>query len=108
MKASVELIGEHTSTGASDKVHTLGSDSRAGGAAKQIATATRLIAISGINGHVLKIEGSLDGTNYFSWITTVSSDSLYIVDDGPLYMRSNCTTGGSGVASVYMQKFVAD
>ena len=109
MKAVVELIGEHVATGASSKQSRLGSSGKPGGQGTEAFNGTRLIAVSGIaGGSVVNIEGSLDGTTFYTWISGVSADGIYIVDDGPMLMRSNCTTYGSGTVSVTMQKFVND
>lgn len=109
MKAIVDLIGSHTSTGASSLVHRLGGDSRAGGLGLGIASPTRIIQVSGIaGGSIIKIEGSLDGTNWVTWIANINADNAFIVDDGPVMMRSNCTTYGSGTVEVHFQKFVEE
>lgn len=109
MKAIIDLIGSHTATGPSTLEHRLGGDSKAGGVGLGIATPTRIIQVSGIaGGSVLSIEGSINGTTWVPWITGISADNAYIIDDGPMLMRSNCTTYGSGTVEVHMQKFVND
>lgn len=109
MKAIVEVVGEHTATGVSTKVHRLGVGGKAGGQGIDAANKDRIIAVSGIaGGSVIDLEGSLDGTIWYVWVNNVSADAVYIVDDGPLLMRSNCVTYGSGTVLVTMQKFVND
>jgi len=109
MRVVYELIGEHTATGPSSIVSTLGSDTKAGGVAKKIADLKRIITIEGIaGGSIVNIEGSVNGSTFFPWVTGVSADGVYIIDDGVLFMRSNCTTYGSGTIQVWMQKYVND
>jgi len=109
MKAIIDLIGSHTTTGVSTIEHRLGGDSRAGGLGLGIATPTRIIQVSGIaGGSLIDIEGSLNGTSWIKWITGINADNAFIIDDGPILMRSNCTTYGSGTVEVHIQKFVND
>ena len=106
MKAPVDVIGTHTGTGASTTHHKLGKEGVAGLNTDDIGSTTRLIAITGVFSGTLKIEGSLDESNWFDWITGVTSPSLYIINDGPLFLRSNCTAYTSGTATVKVQKFI--
>lgn len=108
MKVPVDTIGTHTGTGASSVSHQLGDDGFSGSASR-VANPTRHIHVTGIaGGSVVKIQGSMDGSNWVDWITGISADGWYIIVDGPRYIRSNCTTYGSGTVTVKAQKFVED
>jgi hypothetical protein len=106
----VETIGEHAATGVdpSSRVSVLGAS---GSATKGRGTASnvRHIHVTGIaGGSIVKIQGSLDNSSWVDWITGIDANSWYVVPDGPLYMRSNCTTYGSGTVTVKVQKFTEE
>lgn len=106
MKAPVDTIGSHTGTGAGSGVSALGD---AGTPGQGIASPIRHFHITGIaGGSIVKLQGSLDNSNWYDWLTNIAADGWFIVPDGPLYMRSNCTTFGSGTVTVKCQKFVEE
>jgi hypothetical protein len=111
MRALTDTIAEHTGTGASTTIHELGSDSSPGAvggtSSSGIASTIRHIHVTGIaGGSVVKIEGSMDASNWVDWITSIEADGWFIINDGPRFIRSNCTTHGSGTVTVQAQKFV--
>lgn len=107
MLAPIDLIGSHTATGASSTVHSLGSAylSRQ----NKISDKNRIIQVTGIaGGSVIKIQWSLDLVNWVDLITGISADAGYVLEDGIMHVRSNCTTYGTGTVLVYAQKFVEE
>jgi hypothetical protein len=106
MITPIDLIGEHTATGASTKVHALGRDRS--GKGDGVASLRRIIQVTGIaGGSVIKIQWSLDLSNWKDLIE-ITADDGYVLEDGIRYIRSNCTTYGSGTVRVYAQKFVEE
>jgi hypothetical protein len=105
MKAPVDLIGAHTATGASTTVHELGK-SGSPGQASGIALAQRIVTVTGTFTGTVKLEVSLDNSNYFDLITGITSAQMYVIPDGYRYLRSNCTAYTSGTINVHAQKFV--
>lgn len=107
MLIAIEEIANHTSTGAGSGVSTLGKV--VAGRSQGSVSPRRIFQISGIaGGSVIKLQGSLDNVVWTDWQTGISADNAYIVDDGPLYMRSNCTTYGSGTVKVKVQTFMRE
>ena len=107
MKTPIETIGTHTATGAGARVSKLGAEGPQDGI--KIADKTRIVQISGIaGGTIIKIEASIDNANWADYVTGISADCIKILDDGPLFIRSNCTTYGSGTCTVRVQKFIQD
>lgn len=106
MKSPVDIIGVHTATGVGSTVSKLGREGTPASTADEIATPVRLIAVSGTFDATIKIEGSLDNTKWFDWITAITTESLFIIEHGPLYLRSNCTVFNSGTATVKVQKYI--
>lgn len=110
MRSVVQTIGTHTATGvdASGRVSVLGDDGKPAG---QGASDTRRhIHVTGATAgsSTVKIQGSLDNSNWVDWITGIAADGWYIIEDGPLYIRSNVTTFGSGTVTVKVQKYVEE
>ena len=107
MKISVEQIASHTATGPGSGVSALGKVVQ--GRSEGALSPRRIFQVSGIaGGSVIKLQGSLDNSVWTDWLTSISADNAYIVDDGPLYRRSNCTTYGSGTVVVKCQTFYVD
>lgn len=105
MKVVVETIGSHTGTGASATLSTLGKPGATVGFG--VADPKRHFHVTGIaGGSIVKLQGSMDNSSWVDWLTGIDADGWYTVDSGPLYMRSNCTTFGSGTVTVKAQKFV--
>lgn len=107
MKAPVDQIGAHTATGASATVHELGAEGTAG-QSTGIANPTRHVEVYGTFTGTVKIQGSMDGTNWTDWITGITAPAWHIIPDGPRYIRSNCTAYTNGTISVQAQKFVEE
>lgn len=108
LQASVDLIGQHTATGAGSKTSVLGSP-KPPGQANFIGSTVRIFQFTGMDGtNSVDIEGSLNGTDWVKWAEGLIDNTAIIVDDGPLYMRSNCTVYNSGTINVYCQTFLTD
>ena len=107
MQAPVQLIGTHTSTGASSTVHTLGGDGAQGG--NHIADTRRVIQITGITGSTVKLQGSLDKSTWFDIGATISENTMMVLTDPVLHIRSNCTANtASDTILVYAQKLIEE
>ena len=106
--APVDLIGTHTATGASATLHKLGKEGVPGTSSKGIESTVRHIHVTGTFSGTVKLEGSMDGTDFVDWITGITAPAWYIIPDGPLYIRSNCTAFTSGTITVKAQKFIED
>lgn len=98
----------HTGTGASTDVSVLGQDGGSPGRGYDIPD--RHIHVTGVTAgsNTVKIQGSVDGSNWVDWIAAFTADGYYIINDGPMYIRTNCTVYGSGTVSVVVQKFLKD
>lgn len=111
LKASADLIGEHTTTGADPdgRVHKLGAEVGPG-AFNRIGSTKRIFQFTGMDGtQSIDLQGSLDGgQNWVTWASPITTNTAVIVDDGPILMRSYCQTLGSGAGKVYAQKFIED
>ena len=105
LKATIETIGEFTATGVG-RVSMLGNQ-RPPGQFNNIGDKLRIFQFTGIaGGTLIDIEGSLDNSNWVKWAEGIDADTAIMIDDGPVYMRANCTTYGSGTAQVLCQKFI--
>ncbi len=105
MQIAVETIATHTGT-TTGSSFSLAADGKQNGG---IADLTRHFHVTGIaGGSIIKLQGSMDNSNFVDWITGINADGWYIVEDGPLYMRSVCTTFGTGSVVVKQQKFLEE
>lgn len=105
MKVAVDTIATHTATGAGTS-HALWAD----GDKKQgsIADGQRLLQISGTFSATIKLEVSLDGTNWNDLETDITTAVARVIPDAWPYLRSNCTAFTSGSAVVKVSKLLED
>jgi hypothetical protein len=78
---------------------TLLSAVTATGASKAVQVDSGLPAflqINGITSATVALQGSLDGTNWSTIGTALTSDGLITVANAPKYLRANCTVYVSG------------
>ena len=89
LTAPITLLNSVVATGASKAVQ-----SDAGGPA--------FLQVTGITTATVALEGSLDGTTFFTLGTALTANGLVTVANAPKYLRANCTayTSGTIIAKV--------
>lgn len=71
----------------------------ASGASKTVQADAGLPAflqVNGITSATVVLQGSLDGTNWSTLGTALTTDGLVTISNAPKYLRANCTTYVSG------------
>jgi hypothetical protein len=60
------------------------------------------LQVTGITTATVALEGSLDGTTFFTLGTALTANGLVTVANAPKYLRANCTayTSGTIIAKV--------
>ncbi len=89
LTAPITLLSSVVAAGASVAVQ-----SDAGGPA--------FLQVTGITTATVALEGSLDGTTFFTLGTALTANGLVTVANAPKYLRANCTayTSGTIIAKV--------
>jgi hypothetical protein len=54
------------------------------------------LQVSGITSATVVLQGSLDGTNWSTLGTALTSNGIVIVQNAPTYLRANCTVFVTG------------
>ena len=83
LTSPVTLLSAVTATGASKAVQAEGGN-------------PAFLQVSGITSAIVAFQGSLDGTNWSTIGTALTSDGLVTIANAPKYLRANCTVYVSG------------
>lgn len=83
LTSPVTLLSAVTATGASKAVQAEGGN-------------PAFLQVSGITSATVAFQGSLDGTNWSTIGTALTSDGLVTIANAPKYLRANCTVYVSG------------
>ena len=81
--APITLLNAVTATGASKAVQ-IDSGNPA------------FLQVNGITSATVALQGSVDGTNYYTLGSALTADGLVTVANAPKYLRANCTVYVSG------------
>ena len=103
LELKIKTIGIHVGTGPGSN-SVLGKADLPGD--KEVGSFARIFQITGSFVATLKLEGSLDGIIWHDWICDITVGGFWLVNSGPFYMRSNCTSYTSGTATVKVQTIV--
>jgi hypothetical protein len=83
LSAAVTLLSAVTATGASKAVQVDGGQ-------------PCFLQVSGITTATVALQGSLDGTNFYTIGTALTADGIVTVTNATKYVRANCTAYTSG------------
>jgi hypothetical protein len=83
LTSPVTLLSAVTATGASKAVQADGG-------------LPAFLQVNGITSATVVLQGSLDGTNWSTLGSSLTSDGLITVANAPKYLRANCTVYVSG------------
>ncbi len=92
MRIGVETLFSSAAV-AAGPTFKLGVGAKPGNTSEGIADPTVFIDVTGISNVAtsIKIQGSVDNTNWRDWITPITANGMYIIEKPALYLRGNLT-----------------